>query len=521
MKLIVKKGTTSKIVQIFIADSSSTTGAGLPSLVYNSGSLTAYYRREDAGNAGGTAITLATATLGTFSSGGFKEVDSTNMPGWYELHIPNAVLASGASWATIMLKGATNMAPVLIEIQLVAYDPDDSVHLGLTALPNAAAAASGGLIIQGSTNAAGVNQGITVFGGVLRYNSTSHIVDVFIADSRYTDGRGLTGLAYNTPSLVAYYSNEVQGNAGATAISLVTATLGTFSSGGFKEKDSANQPGVYELHLPNAAISSSVNRHLVVTLSGAANMATTRVIFTQVAMGIDNLTTPANVTQWSSTNVASPDTAGYPKVTLKGGTGAGELSLSSGVAQADIAKCGGSTVAAGAIPNVAAGSTGGLILIGTGTRDINPNAGGVVITATGMQSIFDLLTSAQTTSGSIGKLLVDNLNATISSRAATGAAMTLTSAYDAAKTAAQPGDNMGVANGSISDASFTLPTIGANTLATGPLGMIMQSWRTDHYKETFDPATGDLKRFASNGSTVLLVLPCSDTGILQTRGAAS
>lgn len=37
-----------------------------------------------------------------------------------------------------------------------------------------------------------------------------------------------------------------------------------------------------------------------------------------------------SVTQWTGTNVASPDTAGYPKVTVKSGTGTGEISLSSG-----------------------------------------------------------------------------------------------------------------------------------------------------------------------------------------------
>lgn len=37
-----------------------------------------------------------------------------------------------------------------------------------------------------------------------------------------------------------------------------------------------------------------------------------------------------SVTQWTGTAVASPDTAGYPKVTLKSGTGTGEISLSSG-----------------------------------------------------------------------------------------------------------------------------------------------------------------------------------------------
>jgi hypothetical protein len=39
----------------------------------------------------------------------------------------------------------------------------------------------------------------------------------------------------------------------------------------------------------------------------------------------------ANVTQWNGTAVATPATAGYPAVTLKSGTGTGELSLSSGL----------------------------------------------------------------------------------------------------------------------------------------------------------------------------------------------
>jgi len=122
MKLIVTKGTTSFTAMIFIQDSSSTTGAGLTGLAYNSASLTWYYRRQDAGNAGGTAVTLATATKGTWTSGGFVEVDSTNMPGMYEIGIPNAALATGASWVLMELKGATNMAQLPIEIQLVSFD---------------------------------------------------------------------------------------------------------------------------------------------------------------------------------------------------------------------------------------------------------------------------------------------------------------------------------------------------------------------------------------------------------------
>lgn len=47
-------------------------------------------------------------------------------------------------------------------------------------------------------------------------------------------------------------------------------------------------------------------------------------------------TVDANVVKWTGTNVASPDTAGYPKVTLKSGTGTGEVSLASGVAAASL-----------------------------------------------------------------------------------------------------------------------------------------------------------------------------------------
>ena len=79
MKL--KRGSTSVRRLIFIADSSSTTGAGLASLTYNSSGLVAYYFAGDLSNE--VQITLATATLGSYTSGGFVAVDNTNMPGWY------------------------------------------------------------------------------------------------------------------------------------------------------------------------------------------------------------------------------------------------------------------------------------------------------------------------------------------------------------------------------------------------------------------------------------------------------
>ena len=118
INLQAKKGTTSKIIMITVFDASSSVGDKLSTLVYNSAGLTAYYNR--AGAAGSAqVISLVTATKGTWVSGGFKAVDSTNMPGDYELHLPDAVLASGADSVKIQIQGATNMVPVDVWIDLI------------------------------------------------------------------------------------------------------------------------------------------------------------------------------------------------------------------------------------------------------------------------------------------------------------------------------------------------------------------------------------------------------------------
>jgi hypothetical protein len=134
-------GTTSQIIQVSIANSS--TGAGLTGLAYNTSGLIAYYKRNSA--TASVAISLATMTLGTWATGGFKEVDATHMPGLYEIGIPNAALVSGADLLAITLQGAASMASVTVQVGLTANSNQDGVRGGMTALPNAAAAAAGGL----------------------------------------------------------------------------------------------------------------------------------------------------------------------------------------------------------------------------------------------------------------------------------------------------------------------------------------------------------------------------------------
>src|SRR5512143_1287253 len=105
----VTKGSTSQTFMVFIRDSSSTTGAGLTGLAFNTASLVASYCRPAAAR---QAITLATqTTTGAWSSGGFVEIDATNMPGCYRFDVPDAVFATGVTSAIVMLKGAANMEP--------------------------------------------------------------------------------------------------------------------------------------------------------------------------------------------------------------------------------------------------------------------------------------------------------------------------------------------------------------------------------------------------------------------------
>jgi hypothetical protein len=149
-KLSIVAGATSQSCNVFIQDSSSTTGAGLSGLAYNTAGLTAYYTFAGA-NCTAVAITLATlaGVTSAYSSGGFLEIDATHMKGWYRFDIPNAALAASKGRSvSFHFYGATNQAPAPFEIELTGWDNQDAVRGGLTALPNAAANAAGGLPVS-------------------------------------------------------------------------------------------------------------------------------------------------------------------------------------------------------------------------------------------------------------------------------------------------------------------------------------------------------------------------------------
>lgn len=109
-------GGTSQIVQVFLQDSSSSTGAGLTGLAFGTAGLTCYYKRNK--DAAAVAVTLADMTPGTYTSGGFKQVSAANAPGLYDFCPPDAALADLSESVTFFFRGATNLAdtPVLFDL---------------------------------------------------------------------------------------------------------------------------------------------------------------------------------------------------------------------------------------------------------------------------------------------------------------------------------------------------------------------------------------------------------------------
>lgn len=127
VEYIRHKGDTSQILHIYIRNSN--TNAGLSGLAFGTSGLTAYYSYT--GDTASHVISLVTMTLGTWASGGFKEVDSVNMPGVYQVGIPDAALANGTG-VRVVLQGAANMLEATINVQLIAANLDDSTALGVS-----------------------------------------------------------------------------------------------------------------------------------------------------------------------------------------------------------------------------------------------------------------------------------------------------------------------------------------------------------------------------------------------------
>ncbi len=136
----IKAGTINVSVTIRIID--STDGTPETSVTSATGGLALEYRREGAVSVGLTESDLSLLT-DAHSDGGMLHIGN----GYYRVDIPDAATAAGV--IGVLVHGvATGMVIIGEYLELVSYDPFDTVRLGLTSLPNAVVDAAGGLPIS-------------------------------------------------------------------------------------------------------------------------------------------------------------------------------------------------------------------------------------------------------------------------------------------------------------------------------------------------------------------------------------
>lgn len=214
-------GSTSESINVYLGSIGVTSSAI---------GLSGYYTRQNS-NPVGFALTAQTTT-GSWISGGLAEINSTTQPGMYRLDIPNAAIASGSKNVLVSVTGGgINGAYAYIDL-INTKQPD----------------------IETRTFVAG-NSNVTEY--------------VFISQLYGDAGIGLTGLAQNTSGLTAYYVRPL---GSPTQINLVSqTTTGSWTSGGFKEVDGTNMPGIYRIDVPNAVFTAGVTEAMIF-LKGANNM---------------------------------------------------------------------------------------------------------------------------------------------------------------------------------------------------------------------------------------------------------
>jgi hypothetical protein len=205
MRFPRKRGSTSNMVRIFVPDNTSTKGAGKTGL--SSGSINlviAYIRTLDSAATTYTGANIqAQTTIGTFQQPTdsahvrFKEVDSANFPGLYELQFHDSATAFGSGDASDAIEiniletstTALNIGPNMCLIPLVPWDYQDGVRMGLTALPNAAANAAGGLPISiaGGLDLDEMNADIEIIQGFGAPPSAAAIATAIFTDTTASD----------------------------------------------------------------------------------------------------------------------------------------------------------------------------------------------------------------------------------------------------------------------------------------------------------------------------------------------
>ena len=125
----MKAGTKSKLLLVYATSADGMSGKTWLGTNLSAGS--AAYIRE--GDSMARRVPIVQGRVGEWGAGALAEVDPELLPGVYQFGAPDEMLADGSARAVLLLRFPdTVIKPV--EINLVAYDPQDAERIGVWSL---------------------------------------------------------------------------------------------------------------------------------------------------------------------------------------------------------------------------------------------------------------------------------------------------------------------------------------------------------------------------------------------------
>jgi hypothetical protein len=220
-------GTTDRTIPIFIVDPASTDGGGKTGLAHTDITVT-YTRYETDNDVVHNDVTSSLNALTNLTDAhndwGWKEVSATLSPGQYRLDVADALFASGAWYTVLQVTITTSLAAATPKaFRLVARNDLDGVRLGLTALPNAAPDAAGGLPIS---DAGGLDLDAKI--GALTYGTANRVnAQVYGMEANVLTATAINADAITAAKVAADVTTEIQsGLATAAALTTVDTVVG-------------------------------------------------------------------------------------------------------------------------------------------------------------------------------------------------------------------------------------------------------------------------------------------------------
>jgi hypothetical protein len=214
-------GVTDRTIPIFIVDPAATDGGGKTGLAHTDITV-AYTRYETDNDVVHNDVTSSLNALTNLTDAhndwGWKEVSATLSPGQYRLDVADALFASGAWYTVLQVTITTSLAAATPKaFRLVARNDLDGVRLGLTALPNAAPDAAGGLPIS---DAGGLDLDAKI--GALTYGTANRVnAQVYGMEANVLTATAINADAITAAKVAADVTTEIQSGL-ATAAALAT-----------------------------------------------------------------------------------------------------------------------------------------------------------------------------------------------------------------------------------------------------------------------------------------------------------